>query len=461
MKISILSMALGITLLSGCSHQALLPTDIQIGPKNALPNGLTVHDFKLDNGMRVLIVPNDEAPVFNMQIWVKTGSLHEVLDPKLRRAGLAHLFEHMMFRGTEDNPGKAYDEKMSQAGQTGLNATTWYDRTNYFLSLPSEQLELGLELEADRFMNLALDKKMFKNEVGAVLGELKMNKDRPGSVASKKLWSTVFRRHPYGKEVIGTQKDLNAFTIDEANYFYKTYYVPNNTTLILVGDVSVARSLSLINRYFGKMKNKAVPKYRVPEEYKQTKRRRKVLTHPSAKNHSLRIGYKIPKDNHVDTASLLVLSSVLGDGDGSLLQRSLVDGGLASSVGVYSTAIKESGMFTISVQMRRKVTESQILRKVGAALNRARTGKLTQRELVRARNTLLLYSYYRINSNSGIGGALADGLLTSNNYMRFFDLVTQTKNVSLHDLQRVAAYYIQPSKSTIIHMKPETTNAKK
>src|SRR3989344_8570867 len=155
------------------------PAGVTAVSSNRLPNGLEVEEFRLGNGIRVLLVADGTAPVFNYQLWVHAGSLTEVMDPKLKRAGLAHLFEHMMFRGTKNNPGRSYDLKMSAAGENGLNASTSYDRTNYFVSLPRDKLDFLLEIEADRFQNLAIDDAMFKNEVGAALGELKMGKDRP------------------------------------------------------------------------------------------------------------------------------------------------------------------------------------------------------------------------------------------------------------------------------------------
>ena len=180
--------------LTACATQPWIPNDIEIGPKVTLPNGLVLHDFKLKNQLRILIIPNDEAPVFTFQLWVRVGAMDEVLDPKLKRSGLAHFFEHMMFRGTEKYPDSAYTDTVTRAGAVGLNASTGYDRTNYYVSLPKDKLELIMELESDRFKNLIVNKDAFEKERGAVLGELKLGLDNPDNVSYYALFENCLQR---------------------------------------------------------------------------------------------------------------------------------------------------------------------------------------------------------------------------------------------------------------------------
>lgn len=444
-----------------CAHKSgLKQTETRAMSEAKLPNGLNVHEFRLANGMRVLIVPNPQAPVFNYQLWVRTGSVQEVLDPKLRRAGLAHLFEHMMFRGTPKYPEDTYDYLMTSAGVNGLNATTWFDRTNYFLSLPRDRLDFAMEIEADRFQNLALNEALFKKELGAVLGELKLGKDKPGRVIADTMMATVFKKHPYGVDVIGLESDLKKFTVDEANYFYRTYYVPNNFTLLLVGDLNVRDALATVEKYFGKMEAKPFPTGEAEPEPEQTQARRVDLTHPLAQNETLQFGYRTTSAVGRDTAALEVLSVALGHGQGSILQRSLVDKGLASSAASGHTAFRQDGNFGIQVELRKGVKRADVEAVIERAVSRLTHQPLSAEDLERAKNTSLLALYGAIDSNSGIAEVLAEGLLLADSYLYYFNLIDSIKQVTAKDVMTVAAKYLKPTRVSIVFMQPEKKGEK-
>ena len=452
--------------LSGCSHSARENEGPAAPPpgmisKNRLPNGLEAEEYRLPNGLRLFLVLNPSAPVFNYQLWVHAGSLTEVMDAKLKRAGLAHLFEHMMFRGTAKNPGRDYDLKMSAAGESGLNATTSYDRTNFFVSLPKDKLDFLLEIEADRFQNLAIDEAMFKNEVGAVLGELKMGRDRPGTVAYFDLMSLAFPKHPYGVNIIGFEEDLKKMTVDEANYFYRTYYSSNNFTLVLVGDLDRAETLRLVGKYFGGMTPKDIPRADAAPEPPQTSPRRKLITHPAAENVSLYFGYRTGPDSSPDTPALEILASALGNGDGSMLQKSLVDGGLASSVSVGTNSLRQGGIFLMLAQIRDGVAVAKVEEKIEASLDRIRKGRMTAKEFARARNLLLLQKYNGLDDNNGIADMIAEGLLLNGDHMSLFRRVEALKKVDLKQVTLAAQKYMTKNQSSVLLMSPEKKNAKK
>ncbi len=442
-----------------CSSQRTLPTGIQVGQRSTLLNGLEVHDYKLKNGMRLILVPNHDAPVFYIQTLVQTGSVQEALDKKLKRTGLAHLFEHMMFKGTPKYPSGKYDKLLSAAGEVGLNATTWFDRTNYFVNLPAEKIELILKLESDRFENLYIDEKLFKNEIGAVLGELKLGKDRPGTVAYEELMRLIFGNHPYGHPVIGLKDDVASFTVEEAIYFYKKYYSPNNFTMLIIGDIDVGRTIRLVQKYYSHMSSQKIEPAELPEIPGQIRSRSKTITHHAAKNRSLRVGFQIPQYNHVDAVPLQLLGTILGDGDGALLQRTMVDAGLASSISVYSLSLKEAGVFAFNAEIRPGVSKSSIEDAIWSGVKKIASGNFTDRELKRAKNANLLYNYYQINSNSGIAGALVEGILNSGDYNRFFTNLDELKTVTRQDIVRVASHYLKKKKSSTIYMTPEKKNA--
>lgn len=456
---SLLCLVLTTLLISSCSSQKLLPSGTQIGEKSTLLNGLKVHDYKLPKGMRLILVPNPDAPVFYIQTLVQTGSVQEALDPKLKRTGLAHLFEHMMFKGTPKYPSGEYDKRLSAAGEVGLNATTWFDRTNYFVNLPKEKLEMILELESDRFENLHIDQELFKNEIGAVLGELKLGKDRPGSVAYEELMRLIFGKHPYGHPVIGLKGDVASFTVDEAIYFYRKYYSPNNFTMLIIGDIDVDKTVRLVRKYYDHMEPQDIESVELPEVSDQIKARSKTITHHAAKNRSLRVGFRIPQYNHVDTVPLQLLGTMLGDGDGALLQRTMVDAGLASSISVYSLSLKEAGVFAFNAEIRPGVSKQKVQNAIWSGIQKIASGNFTDQELERAKNTTLLYNYYQINSNSGIASALVEGILNSGDYNRFFDNLEKMKTVTRQDIVRVASYYLKKKRSSTLYMTPEKKNA--
>jgi zinc protease len=419
-----------------------------------LPNGLIAHEYRMSNGMQLLLLPDHSAPVFTFQVWFKVGSAAEKQDPKLNRTGLAHLFEHMMFRGTPKNPDQVFDAKISAAGAVGNNATTWLDRTNYFESLPKERLELIFDLESDRMVNLVLDEKLFKTELGAVFGELKMNEDKPMRVAYRHLWDLAFDKHPYKYTTMGTPEELNSFTVSDAQYFYKTYYAPNNATLILVGDFKIANALRLAEKYYGKIPSQTLPNRWAPEEHKQESARKREVGHPLATADVVLLGYKAPNINHADTAALEVLAAVLAYGSGSILEQELVEKGIASTAFATAYKLRYPGLFVIGAQLAAGKTSGNALDVIRDAVKRVKSGDIKEEELMRAKNQFLLYSYGELMDQSALGEALGEALVSADDYLRGFEILEQVKKVTLADLKRVAEGYLQESSSSLIRLYP-------
>lgn len=419
-----------------------------------LPNGLMVQEYKMHNGMQILLVEDHSAPVFTYQMWFKVGSSTEKMDPKLQRTGLAHLFEHMMFRGTPTVPDGMFTKKMSAAGEVGLNATTWLDRTNYFESLPKEQLELAFQLESDRMVNLVIDEKLFKTELGAVHGERKMNLDKPSRAVSEQLWKLAFDKHPYKWTTMGTAAELDSFTVDEANYFYKTYYAPNNATLILLGDFDAAKALRLAEKYYGKMKAQEIPRHEPPTEAPQTEARRKEVNHPLATSDLLALGYHVPDCRHADLPALNVLGTVLAVGNGSILEQDLVQEGIASAVSAGPYNLRYPSLFLVSINMVQGKSTDKALKIFKDALTRIGKGELSAAELERARNQYLLAAYNDLGNQASIGQYLGEALVSSDNYLNEFEILTASKKVTIADLQRVVNTYLKDENSTLIHLKP-------
>lgn len=458
----LLTVILSFTLVQPAFSKDWLPWGNKNKPtlvaKKELPNKLTVHEYRLSNGMQLLLVPDKSAPVFSFQVWFRVGSADEKLVPKLKRTGLAHLFEHMMFRGTTKYPDGKFDAAITAAGAAENNATTWLDRTNYFESLPKERLELVFDVESDRMVNLALDEKLFSTERGAVFGELKMNKDKPAREANNLLWDTAFDVHPYKYTTMGTPEELDSFTVEEAKYFYKTFYAPNNATLILVGDFKIDKALKLAQKYYGPLAAQEIPRVEAPVEPEQTKARYRKAKHPIATTDIMLLGYKAPDMNNPDIAALEVAGAVLAYGDGSLLEKALVQKGLVSSTYTSVYHLKYPSLFVFGNQLVKGQDTDDIREIIEEKISYLQSGKLTQQELDRGRNQFLLNAYNELGGNTEIGDYLGEALVSSGDYMRGFGILQDAKKVTLADVQRVAQKYFKADRSTEVILSPEKSN---
>lgn len=347
-----------LTLAVFFSLSSLLAADYEKVSDKKLFNGEVLSEYKLPNGLKVLFLPRHEAKLLTFQTWFDIGSLDEKMDNKLKKTGLAHLFEHMMFRGTDKYPDGKFDEITSRIGSDKQNATTYFYRTNYYESIPSSQLKKLIELESDRMANLKLDSTLLEKEKGAVVGELRRALDNPGRIAWDELNRTVFQVSPFRYTVIGTEEEIKGFSLEEAQYFYKTFYAPNNATIIVVGDTEESELLPLVVKFYGDMKAQEIPRYKLPEEPTQKKERRAEKTHPQATSDILLVGYRIPSVNSPKIVPLSLLSTHLSTGMESRLRKSLVDTGIAVSAGCGVSNVPDYLEFTVSLSEKHKAEEA-------------------------------------------------------------------------------------------------------
>jgi zinc protease len=454
MKTSLFSLFITLTLAFSAQAE---PQKIK---KSSLPNGLTVHEYRLPNGLQILLVPDSYAPVVDFQIWFRVGSAAERLDPNLGKTGLAHLFEHMMFRGTPKNPDQVFDKKLTEAGAVGMNATTWLDRTNYFQSVPKEKMQLVFELESDRMANLKINEKLFQTEIGAVVGEKKMRDDKPGSLAYEAIWNLAFDASPYRSSVIGTLEDIKSFTVENANYFYRTYYAPNNATIILLGDFAIPEALKMVEKYYGKMKSQKIPEFTTFEEPEQKKPKSLSLEHPLANSDILMMGYKIPPINHSDMATLDVIAGILAYGNSSWLEQLLTQTGLVTSISASTTKTKYPGMFLLSAQISQGQSTPDVTTIIKKSLEKIKAGSFTNAELERAKNQYLLYSYQELLNIGNVGKNLGESEMSAGNYLRDFEILEDVKKVGASDVKRVANVYFQENLLTQITVTPSKKEKK-
>lgn len=299
-------------------------------------------EFKLDNGLKIIVQEDARAPVVVTQLWYRAGSIDEVNG----KTGVAHVLEHMMFKGTSKVKAGQFSRLIAAAGGKD-NAFTSADYTCYFQQLEKSHLALSFKLEADRMVNLQLTEEEFAKEIKVVMEERRWRTDdKPQSLLQEAFQGAVYRAHPYGRPVIGFMSDLENMTVADAREWYHTWYAPNNATLVVVGDVKPQEVLRLAQQYFGPLKSRILPVRKPQTEPTQIGERRIAVKAP-AKLPYLLIGFHVPAladaDNDWEPYALEVLSGVLGGNPAARLNQQLVrDTALAVDVGVGYDMINRS-----------------------------------------------------------------------------------------------------------------------
>ena len=282
-----------------------------------------IQTFTLNNGLKLIVQEDHRSPVVVSQVWYRAGSMDEVNG----KTGVAHVLEHMMFKGTKKIPAGQFSRLIAAAGGKE-NAFTGADYTCYFQQLEKSHLPLAFKLEADRMANLNLTKAEFDKEIKVVMEERRWRTDdNPQSKVSEVYQATAFQAHPYGRPIVGFMNDLEHMTVEDAREWYNNWYAPNNATIVVVGDVKAKEVQKLAQHYFGKIKAKKLPARKPQVEPEQVGERRLVVKAP-AKLPYLLMGFHTPSLNNVaedwEPYALEVLSSVLSGTPTSRLNQSLV-----------------------------------------------------------------------------------------------------------------------------------------
>ena len=349
-------------------------------------------DTRLDNGLRVIISEDHYAPVYAICVAYKVGSK----DERKGRTGFAHLFEHMMFKGSE-NVGVGELDFLIYTNGGNSNGTTNTDRTSYYEVLPKNQLDLGLFLEADRMHGLVITKDNLENQRQAVKEERRLNGDNQAyGKTSEKLEELVYDNFAYHHSVIGSMEDLDAASVDDVKAFFKTYYAPNNAVLALVGDLDTKETLAKVKKYFGGIQRQAPPVPADLAEPAKTGERRAKLDDPLARLTRIDLAYRIPPSGTADARALTVAAQILGGGGGggrgggggnnSRLYLKLVqEKELVSNVSCNTDRRVGPGTFHISATLRPGKTPEEVEGLIGDEIARLYSEPVTAKELGRVR----------------------------------------------------------------------------
>ncbi|HKW87477.1 MAG TPA: pitrilysin family protein [Candidatus Acidoferrales bacterium] len=347
---------------------------------------LDLHDVKLANGLRVIMVVDHSAPVYSIDVCYNVGSRNE----RPGRTGFAHLFEHMMFEGSADvGKGEHFILIMNNGG--GMNGTTNNDRTTYFEELPKNQLDLGLYLEADRMRSLNINKSNVDNQRNAVQEERRQGIDnQPYGRASLDLDNLSYDNFAYKHSVIGTMSDLNAATVQDVADFFRVYYAPNNAVLTLVGDFDPDEALAKVKKYFGAIPSQPPPPAVDLSEEPHYGERAETIYDPLARLPEIDVAYHVPPGDTPGTFAAQELAIIWGQGESSRFYQHLVkEKQLASSVSVFVDDRMGPSQFYISVNPRPGVKVEDLQRGLDDEIDADVKSGVTAAELAKAKTQLL------------------------------------------------------------------------
>ena len=413
----------------------------------------TLHRWRLDNGLTVLLLVDASAPVASYHTWFKVGSRHE----KPGKTGLAHLFEHLMFNETETMKAGVFDRKLEESGAE-TNAATWVDWTYYHESLPADRIKLAVKLEAERMTRLVLRDAQVTSEKEVVANErrFRVDDDVEGA-ANELLYKAAFPEHPYGWPTIGWMQDIQGFTPEDCVAFYRTYYAPNNATVVIVGDVRERDLLLAIRDAYGAIPAQTVPPEDIIPDPPQLEMREQEIRKPTA-TEKLLLAFKGPALGDADHTTLSVLSEVLFGGRAARLYRSLVvDKELATDLRGWVSTFRDPGLFECWATARERHTTRELQAVIDAALAAVRSDVVTEDELARAKARLELGLLQQLETIPGKAEQIGFFETVLGDPAHAFDRVEAFRRTTVGDLRRVARRYLVDRARTIVRVLPETT----
>jgi predicted Zn-dependent peptidase len=410
------------------------------------------NDVKLKNGLRVIISEDHTAPTVSVAVNYFVGSA----DEKARRTGFAHLFEHMMFKGSE-NVGPGEHPALIFANGGTMNGTTNEDRTLYFEQLPSNQLELAIFLEADRMKSLDINKANLDNQRGAVQEERRLRMDnQPYGQTFEKTGEQAYDNPAYHHSVIGSMEDLSAASVDDVATFFKTYYAPNNAVLSIVGDVDTKKTMALVEKYFGTIVRQPDPKRPDLTEKPHTAERRSTIEDPLARLSRLDIVWIGPAAQTADSAAIDVLSDVLSSGRSSRLNRILVrEKQLATNAGFFPDGRRGPGLLTAGVTVAPGKQPADAEAALYEEIEKVKNGPIEDWEIEKAHNGARRAQAAQLTSTLQRAVQLGEYAMFFDNPNLINTRTDQILKVTAADVQRVAKKYLTKENRSVITTVPK------
>jgi zinc protease len=404
----------------------------------------------LPNGLTIIVQEDHSAPVASVQAWCATGSIDE--DQHLG-AGLSHILEHMLFKGTKTRSTNVIAQKIQDVGGY-INAYTSFDRTVFWIDVPKDGVATALDVLADAMMNSTLPPEEYMKEQEVIRREFAMGLDDPDRVAGLLLFATAYQRHPYHFPVIGDIEIYNQLTQDQVMQYYKTRYVPNNLTFVVVGDVDAAKVRQQLTEFFKAYPEKSLKPVFIPEEPPQLGRREVHQEFATELTH-LSLAWHIPEVTNPDVPALDLLSSILGDGRSSRLYRRVrEEAGLAYRISAFSYTPGDPGLFGIDATLdpkKREAAEQLVLRMLGEV----KQSGVTAEELMKAKKMSFSHHLGDLTTMRGQASDIGSNWLLTRNLNFSRDYLDAVQKVTLDDIKRVAAHYLTNENLTVISLNPK------
>jgi zinc protease len=417
---------------------APLPTGVQ---KVTSVEGFT--EYRLSNGLRVLLFPEPTKPTITVNVTYKVGSAVE----NYGETGMAHLLEHLLFKGSTKHTN--IPQELTEHGARP-NGSTSYDRTNYFETFQATDVNLdwALDLEADRMVNSFISKKDLDSEMTVVRNEFEMGENSPEQVLEERILSTAYLWHNYGKSTIGSRSDIENVPIERLQGFYRTYYQPDNAVLIVAGKIDESKTLALIAQKFGGILKPArpLPKFYTAEPTQDGERT--VVLRRAGDTQLIAAAYHIPAGSNSDSAAIDLLTSILGDTPSGRLYKALVETKKASSIGGGSYQLHNPGVAEFTAEVREGSSLEEARDILLDTVEKVSSKPITTEELERARTAALKNVDLELNNTDRLGLALSEWI-GMGDWRLFFIYRDHLKAVKLEDVQRAGAAYLKSSNRTL------------
>ncbi len=444
MKIVLMRFLSGILIfLCGASFAQSLPSGAKF-----ITEVEGIREYRLDNGLQVLLFPDDSKATTTVNITYRVGSRHE----NYGETGMAHLLEHMLFKGTPKLP--TLWKEMSDRGFNN-NGTTWTDRTNYYESFTASETNLkwAIDMEADRMINSKIDAEDLKTEMTVVRNEFESGENNPFGVMLKRMGSIAYDWHAYGKSTFGNRSDIENVGIENLRGFYRKYYQPDNATLLIGGKFSPESTLKTIAAAFAGIAKptRALPILWTVEPTQDGER--SFTVRRTGDVQLLLAGFKVPAGTHPDFPALTLLAHALGDDASGRLKKSLVDGNLATQAFAFTRAEHDPGMFYAGAVLRgnqpMQPANEALLTELGNLL------QITPAEITRAQNAIVKSIDETVRAPDRLSIALSEAI-AQGDWRLFFYQRDQLKKVTPADVMRVAKHYLKRDNRTVGMFIPTT-----
>ena len=429
--------AIGLALLAGSAQAALT-------------------DVTLDNGMRVIVQEDHRAPVMVSQVWYRAGAMDEFNGT----TGVAHVLEHMMFKGTQTVPPGEFSKRIAAAGGRE-NAFTSRDHTAYFQQMQKDRLELAMQLEADRMANLVISDELFAKEIQVVMEERRLRTDdQPQSVVYERLMATAYQAHPYRRPIIGWMDDLKNMTAQDAREWYARWYAPNNATLVVAGDVKADEVVALAKRTFGALPARTLPTRKPQDEPAQVGEKRIVVKAPAQLPY-LVMAWHAPtlKDWEKDTTpyALQILAGVMSGNDSARLQKSLVKTqqiAVNASAG-YDAVARGPGMFMIDATPAAGKSVAALEQAIRAEISRIQRDGISEAELARVKAQVIAADVYQRDSLFYQAMQLGEYVTAGLPPEALMRRVDKLRAVTAKEVQAVAQQWLQNERLSVAELEPQ------